>query len=124
MSDRSICMRSRLSQRDCYYGGGLVNGARNITLMGDCANRLMAKEFGNLGRFIGSEKVRMFEPCFAGDYMEYYARVLKEEGKDITIETRCFKVGKLSDNALSDSSADILETPPLVMAMICTYRLP
>ena len=27
MKEPAICMRSRLSQRDCYYGGGLVNGA-------------------------------------------------------------------------------------------------
>lgn len=50
MKEPAICMRSRLSQRDCYYGGGLVNGARNVTLMADCANRLMAREYGNIGR--------------------------------------------------------------------------
>ncbi len=124
MSDRTICMRSRLSQKDCYYGGGLVNGARNVTLMGDCANRLMAKEFGNMGRCVKVTKNRMFCPCYAGDYMEYHARVLQAEGRRVTLETRCFKVGCLPENAPFESSADIIADPVLVMVMTAVYELP
>ena len=124
MNERTICMRSRLSQRDCYYGGGLVNGARNVTLMADCAGRLMAKEYGNTGNCRKVKKVRMFYPCYAGDYMEYHARILEEDGNRITLETRCFKVGLLPEDAPFESSADILEEPILVMAMTADYVIP
>lgn len=124
MKERTICMRSRLSQRDCYYGGGLVNGARNVTLMGDCVNRLMAKEYGNVGSCRKVSKVRMFYPCYAGDYMEYHARILEEKGNRVTLEARCFKIGLLPENPPYESSADILEEPITVMAMVCEYEVP
>ena len=34
----TITMRYRMSDRDVFYGGGVVNGARSITLMNDAAN--------------------------------------------------------------------------------------
>jgi 3-aminobutyryl-CoA ammonia-lyase len=43
----TVTYRYRMSDRDVFYGGGVVNGARSITLMGDAATRLMAKVFGN-----------------------------------------------------------------------------
>ena len=42
-----ITFRYRMSDRDVFYLGGVVNGARNITLMEDTAKRLMAREFGS-----------------------------------------------------------------------------
>ena len=39
----TITFRYRMSDRDVFYGGGVVNGARSITLMEDAAKRLMAK---------------------------------------------------------------------------------
>ena len=40
---KEVTMRYRMSDRDVFYGGGVVNGARSITYMGDVADRLMAK---------------------------------------------------------------------------------
>ena len=124
MKEPAICMRSRLSQRDCYYGGGLVNGARNVTLMADCANRLMAREYGNIGRCRKVQKVHMFYPYYAGDYMEYHARILHTDGNRITLETRCFKIGLIPEDAPFERSAEILENPITVMAMIAEYEVP
>ena len=47
MMKDTITFRYRMSDRDVFYGGGVVNGARSITLMEDAAKRLMAKTFGN-----------------------------------------------------------------------------
>ena len=124
MSETSICMRNRLSARDCYYGGGLVNGARNVTLMGDCANRLMAREFGNIGRCTKVEKIRMYEPCFSGDYIEDHARLLQVDGKKVTLETRAYKIAAAPANPPFDSSIDVFEDPPIIMAMVAIYELP
>jgi hypothetical protein len=113
-----------MSERDAYYGGRVVNGARNVTLMGDCANRLMAKDYGNIGRCSGVPKCRLFRPCVPGDYTQYHARVVDEKDGKITIETRCFKVGCIRADRPFDSSADVLEKPELVAAAIMIYELP
>ena len=52
MMKDTITFRYRMSDRDVFYGGGVVNGARSITLMEDAAKRLMAKTFGNTGRCV------------------------------------------------------------------------
>lgn len=119
-----MCMRYRMSERDAYYSGRVVNGARNVTLMGDCATRLMAKEYGNTGRCVAVPKCRLYAPCFPGDYMEYHARISKVEGNQITIETRCFKVACIPENPPCESSADILEKPELCLAAMMVYELP
>ena len=80
MSEQTVTMRYRMSSRDEFYGGGVVNGARSITYMGDTADRLMAKVCGNVGRCCLVEKIRLYNPVFAGDYMEFIARVTKTEG--------------------------------------------
>ena len=43
MMKDTITFRYRMSDRDVFYGGGVVNGARSITLMEDAAKRLMEK---------------------------------------------------------------------------------
>ena len=70
-----VIFRYRMSDRDVFYGGGVVNGARSITLANDAANRLMAKVFHDTGHCIGVERVRLYTPCFAGDYMEFHAKL-------------------------------------------------
>jgi len=119
-----MCMRYRMSERDAYYSGRVVNGARNVTMMGDCASRLMAKEYHNTGRCVGVPKCRLYEPCFPGDYVEYHARILGTEGKRVTIETRCFKVAYVPEEREHDSSADIIEKPPLCLAAVMVFELP
>ena len=64
MMKDTITFRYRMSDRDVFYGGGVVNGARSITLMEDAAKRLMAKTFGNTGRCVEVKKVRLYTPCF------------------------------------------------------------
>ena len=61
MMKDTITFRYRMSDRDVFYGGGVVNGARSITLMEDAAKRLMAKTFGNTGRCVEVKKVRLYK---------------------------------------------------------------
>ena len=66
MMKDTITFRYRMSDRDVFYGGGVVNGARSITLMEDAAKRLMAKTFGNTGRCVEvkrSEERRVGKEC-------------------------------------------------------------
>ena len=120
-----ITFRYRMSDRDVFYLGGVVNGARNITLMEDTAKRLMAREFGNTGHITKVEKVRLYEPCFAGDYLEYHARVNKVIGDKIVVEVRNYKYIDLPENPEFPSSIDVLPEPKLctiVQFVFETYK--
>lgn len=113
MNDKTVTLRYRMSDRDVFYGGGVVNGARSITLMEDTAKRLMAKVYGSSSRVNEVKKVRLYVPCFAGDYMEYIARVKKEEETRVLVEVRSYKIIDVPENPPYPSSIDVLEDPPL-----------
>ena len=85
MMKDTITFRYRMSDRDVFYGGGVVNGARSITLMEDAAKRLMAKTFG----------------------------IRKQEGNKVLIEVRSFKIIEVPTDPPYPSSIDVLENPPL-----------
>lgn len=109
----TITMRYRMSDQDVFYGGGIVPGSRNITLMEDCAKRLMAKKFSNTGKITNVKKIRLYKPLKAGDYMEYIARFKNIEGDKALVEVRAFKIIEFPENPEFPSSIDVLEHPPL-----------
>ena len=120
--EKQVTMRYRMSSRDVFYGGGVVNGARAITYMGDVAERLMAKVFGNAGKCTYIKKIRLYEPVFAGDYMEFIARVKEQDDKKATIEVRSFKVAIIPEKPEFPSSIDVLEDPPVCTAGEFVYE--
>ena len=117
-----IIFRYRMSDRDVFYGGGVVNGARSLTLMNDAANRLMAKVFQNTGHCVGVNKVRLYTPCFAGDYMEYHAKMMKKEGNKAVIQVRSYKIIEVPENPPYPSSIDVLADPPLSTIVEYVYE--
>lgn len=121
---QEVTMRYRMSDRDLFYGGGVVNGARSITLMEDTAERLMAKVYGNISRCAKVAKVRLFVPVFAGDYMEFKARLNEEKGDRAVIEVRSFKVAVIPEKPEFPSSIDVLEDPELSTVCIFEYEIP
>ncbi len=124
MNEKQVTMRYRMSDRDVFYGGGVVNGARSITYMNDLANRLMAKEYGNVGRCSCVKKIRLFVPCFAGDYMEFHGRILSEEEGKALIEVRSFKVCEITADPEFPSSIDMIEDPELSTVALFEYEIP
>lgn len=118
----SITMRYRMSDRDVFYGGGVVNGARGMTLMEDCAKRLMAKVYQNTGKCTKVKKVRLYEPLFAGDYMEFIAGIKKQEGNKALIEVRAYKIIQVPEDPPYPSSIDVLEDPPLCTVVQFVYE--
>lgn len=121
---KEVTLRYRMSGRDVFYGGGVVNGARSITLMEDTANRLMTKVYGNQSRCAKVRKVRLFVPCFAGDYMEFKARLLGEENGRAVIEVRSFKIAVIPKEPEFESSIDVLEDPLISTVAIFEYVIP
>mgnify|MGYP001399915700 CR=1 FL=1 len=122
MSEQSVTFRYRMSDRDVFYGGGVVNGARSITLANEAANRLMAKVFQNTGHCIEVRKVRLYEPCFAGDYMEFMARVRKMEENRAVLEVRSFKIIEVPENPPYPSSIDVIPEPLLSTVVQFVYE--
>lgn len=119
-SEKQFTMRYRMSSRDVFYGGGIVNGARTITYIGDLMDRVMTKIYGNSGRCVEIENIRLYNPVHAGDYMEFVARVLDYDDKGARIECRAFKIAVLPENPEFPSSIDVLEKP--IVAIESTMR--
>jgi len=120
--EETFIFRYRMSSKDEFYGGGIVNGSRSITLMGDLADRIAAKVFGNVGQCVAVPKVRLYEPVFAGNYMECVGRVTRMENDEIDIECRAFKVVATPENPPFPSSVDVLEDPVLSTVVHFTYK--
>jgi|SRR5699024_567431 len=118
----TVTMRYRMSDRDVFYGGGVVNGARGLTLMEDCANRLMAKVYQNTGTCIKVKKVRLYVPLFAGDYMEFIARIKRKEGNKALIEVRAYKIIEVPEDPPYPSSIDVLQDSPLCTVVQFVYE--
>ncbi len=115
-------MRLRMSDKDVFYAGGIVNGSRSITLMGDVAARVMIMHDGNEGRCIGFDNIRLHKSIFAGDYLELIGRIVGIEGNKRKIQCRTFKVA-YNPNIKGDASAiNVLEKPILCTEFIATYE--
>lgn len=121
-SEENFTFRYRMSSKDEFYGGGVVNGSRSITLMGDLADRIAAKVFGNIGQCIAVPKIRLYAPVYAGNYMEYMGKVTRLEDDEIDIECRSFKVIVSPENPPFPSSVDVLENPILSTVAHFTYK--
>ena len=115
-------MRYRMSDRDVFYGGGVVNGARSITYMGDLAERIMAKAFRKTARCIKVETVRLHSPVFAGDYLEFIARITEVKGKAARIECRSFKLAEIPENSEFERSIDVIEKTVLSTSAVFWYE--
>ena len=115
-------MRVRMSTRDLYYGGEVVNGARNLTLCGEVCNRVMIKSSGSEGRCTGFKSIRLLAPVHAGDFIEMIAKVIEVEGETRTIHCRGFKIAQDPKNPDHVSALDVLEEPVLAHEFIAYYE--
>jgi len=106
-------LRVRLGARDAHYGGQLVNGAYLMSLYGDIATELAILCDGDEGLLVGYESVEFLAPLYAGDFVEARGRITKIGRTSRRIEFEAYKViaARLD---VSDSAADVLETPQLV----------
>ena len=118
----TMIMRYRMSNRDVFYGGGVVNGARTITYQSDVAERLMVKLYGNSGRCRAVKRIRLYDPVYAGDYLEFHAKVTATDGDMPIIEVRAFKIAAVPENPPFESSIDILEDPTIAVVSVFQYE--
>jgi len=106
-------IRTRMSTHDAHYGGQLVNGAHMLSLFGDVATELAIICDGDEGLLVGYESVEFLAPLFAGDYIEAYGHITKIGHTSRRMEFEARKVIAARPD-ISDSAADILDTPIVV----------
>jgi 3-aminobutyryl-CoA ammonia-lyase len=112
-------IRLRLSAHDAHYGGELVNGAFLLSLFGDVATELAILCDGDEGLLVAYESVEFLAPLFAGDFVEATGRVTKIGRTSRRMEFEARKV-ITARRDISDSAADVLETPIVVGRAIGT----
>lgn len=64
-----------MSQQDVHYSGGLVDGARVLSLFGDAGTALLLEVDGLEGLLAAYEDVQFHRAVFAGDTVEVVARL-------------------------------------------------
>lgn len=112
-------IRVRLSASDAHYGGQLVNGAHMLSLFGDVATELAILCDGDEGLLVGYENIEFLAPLYAGDFVEVIGRITKIGRTSRRMELEARKV-ICARRDISDSAADILETPVVIGRAIGT----
>jgi len=125
MSDYTSMIRLRMGEHDAHYAGSLVAGAKMLELFGDVATELLIQLDGDEGLFVAYSNVEFLKPVYAGDYIEAVGRITKVGNSSRTMEFEARKVIQLCRrDGLSDSAAEILETPEVVCRAIGTCVTP
>ncbi|NLC26256.1 MAG: 3-aminobutyryl-CoA ammonia lyase [Fastidiosipila sp.] len=118
-----VMIRLRMSSADAYYGGGLVDGARITQLFGDVATELLIRRDGDEGLFVAYDSVEFTAPVYAGDYIEAKGRIVSEGNTSRKMSFEAYKVIKPRPD-VSDSAAEVLDTPILVCMASGTCVVP
>jgi len=109
MIGEKAMIRVRLSSKDAYYAGGLVNGAKMFDFFGDVITELTIRLDGDESLLRGYEDVELFAPVHAGDYMEYHGWIEKIGNTSRIIKLEAYKCIELAnDPSLPVSAANVL----------------
>ncbi len=109
----SAMLRVRMGAHDAHYGGNLVDGARMLALFGDVATELLIRLDGDEGLFAAYDGVEFLAPVYAGDYIEAQGRIVTTGRTSRRMEFEARKVIAARPQ-VSESAADVLETPIVV----------
>ena len=104
-------IRVRLSSADGHYGGGLVDGARILQLVGDAVTEVLIRHDGDEG-LTRTETAEFLAPVHSGDYLEVRARLVSVGKSSRRFECTAHKVIELSNP--DDSTAKVLAEAILV----------
>lgn len=115
MTEYTSMIRLRMGEHDAHYAGSLVAGAKMLELFGDVATELLIQLDGDEGLFVAYSNVEFLKPVYAGDYIEAVGRITKVGNSSRAMEFEARKVIQLCRrDGLSESAAEILETPEVV----------
>ena len=118
-----VTLRLRLSAHDAHYGGGLVDGAKNLALFGDVATELLIRLDGDEGLFRAFESVEFLAPLRAGDFVEAEGEIVAVGKTSRKMRFTCRKVISQRPD-LNDSAAEVLAAPVVVCRAVGTCVVP
>ncbi len=123
MANKKSLIRLRMSSRDAHYGGNLVDGAKMLELFGDVATELLIINDGDEGLFKAYDNVEFMAPVYAGDYIEAEGEIVSvgNSSRKMIFEARKV-IAPRAD--ISDSAADVLDTPIVVCKASGTCVVP
>ncbi len=112
-----------MSSHDAHYGGNLVDGAKMLQLFGDVATELLIIHDGDEGLFKAYDNVEFMAPVYAGDYIEASGEIVSvgNSSRKMVFEARKVIVPRPD---ISESAADVLETPIVVCRASGTCVVP
>lgn len=115
MIGEKVVLRVRMSERDAYYAGGLVNGSRILDFFGDVATELSIRHDGDESLFRAYDSVDFLAPVYAGDFMEYHGWIESAGKSSRKMVFEAYKVIELAkDPELANSAANVIQEPLLV----------
>ena len=109
-----VLLRVRVSAKDVYYAGGLVNGAWLLGLFGDVATEICIKHDGDEGLIRAYDSVDLLAPVLAGDFIEATGKIIKIGGTSRTLELVAKKVISSANIANHPSAAEVLDEPVII----------
>lgn len=115
-----VTLRTRISQSDIHYGGGITSGAKVMELFGDAATELLIRHDGDEGLFRAYESVDFLAPVRAGDFLEVSAELIKIGNSSRKIKFEAYKVIEGSQDPKKPSKAKVLEKAVLVAKAVGT----
>lgn len=115
-------IRVRMSEKDTHYGGGIVDGAKVLELLGDVATELLIRNDGDEGLFRAYDNVEFLAPVYAGDFLEAKGRITKVGTTSRKMEFTVHKV--ITSTSPGSSSAEVLTEPELVLKASGTCVVP
>ena len=120
---KKATIRVRMSSHDAHYGGNLVDGAKMLQLFGDVATELLIIHDGDEGLFKAYDIVEFMAPVYAGDYIEASGEIIStgNSSRKMVFEARKVIVPRPD---ISESAADVLETPIVVCRASGTCVVP
>ncbi len=118
-----VLIRLRMSAHDAHYGGNLVDGARMLGLFGDVATELLIRNDGDEGLFVAYDMVEFLAPVYAGDFIEAEGYIEKSGNTSRKMVFEARKVIQARPD-ISDSAAEVIETPVIVCRATGTCVVP
>jgi len=122
-----VMIRLRMGAHDGHYAGGLVDGAKMLSLFGDVATELLIRLDGDEGLFRAYEKVEFLAPVFVGDYIEAVGRIVNVGKSSRKMEFEARKVVTplpIDKGGKAVSSAEFLKSPIVVCKAVGTCVTP
>jgi 3-aminobutyryl-CoA ammonia-lyase len=115
-------IRVRISEKDAHYGGGVVDGAKLLALLGDVATELLIRHDGDEGLFRAYDNVEFMAPVYPGDFLEARGTITKVGNTSRKMEFAIHKVITLTSPG--SSKAKVLAEPQLVLKASGTCVVP